>query len=357
MRSVSWWETHDRARRDSIVLLVVASTICATYLATVLAIVLAALRVGEFGPWRGIETWGHRVGPFGVAVVAVGLVAFLALTISYLSWAALASHVLRRAGARPPRPGEALHAQKLVSNFALGVGLGEPRLSIVDDPAVNALAIGRFRAPQIVLTSGALRLPSEELEALCAHTVAAVAQRTCLLAGAAAAVILDADWCTRVIWGMAGVVFVSALVGVPAEVVALAILGIALLVAATKPLVGIASTAIVRLLDRTAELTDLETVRVTNEPRPLATLMLDVVEHRTPVASTWDIAHLWFDPETTPPTSSWWFPTVRPIAGPDSPRTRAALIDRARVLVDQTGGDPHLEARLEHAARTVGTAD
>jgi hypothetical protein len=352
-RPASWWEEHDRARRDAIVLLAVASTICATYFAAVLVIVLGALRVGKVGPWRGIETWQHRVGPFGLVALAVGLVAFAALTIAFLAWLALARHVLRRARARLPRPGEAHDAQMLASNFALGVGLGEPCLSIVDDPAVNALATGRVRAPQIVLTSGALKLPPAELETLCAHTVAAVSQRATPLAGAAAAVMLDADWCTRVIWGMAGVVFLSGLIGVPTEVVAFTILGIVLLVAVTKPLVIVGSHAVVRLLDRTAELTDLETVRVTNQPRPLATLMLDVVEHRIPVRSTWDIAHLWFDPETTTRTSSWWWPSVRPIAGPDSPRTRAALIDRARVLVDLTSGDPHLRARLEDVARSV----
>lgn len=352
-RPASWWEEHDRARRDAIVLLGVASTICATYFAAVIVIVLGALRVGKFGPWRGIETWRHRVGPFWLVALAVGIVAFAALTIAFLAWSALAKHVLRRAHARLPRTGEAHDAQMLASDFALGVGLGEPRLSIVDDRAVNALATGRARAPQIVLTSGALELPPDELETLCAHSVAAVSQRAFPLAGAAAAVMLDADWCTRVIWGMAGVIFVSGLVGVPTDVVAVTILGIVLLVATTTPLVAVASHAIVRLLDRTAELTDLETVRVTNQPGALATLMLDVVEHRTPVTSTWDIAHLWFDPETKTRTSSWWWPSVRPIAGPDSPRTRAALVDRARVLVDLTSGEPHLRARLEHAARSV----
>jgi hypothetical protein len=145
-------------------------------------------------------------------------------------------------------------------------------------------------------------------------------------------------------------VFVSGVVGVPVDVVAFSVLGIVMLVAVTKPLVTVALRAAVRLLDCTAELSDLETVRVTNQPSPLAKLMLDVVEHRAPVKSTWDIAHLWFDPETATRSSQWWFPSVRPIAGPDSPRTRADLIDRARVLVALTSGDPRLTARLERVA-------
>ncbi len=354
-RSASWWETHDRAYHGAVALLIVASTICAAYLATVITVVLAALRVGEFGPWRGIETWRHRIGPLGLVALALGLVVLAGLTIASLAWARFGAHVLRRARARTPQPGEAERAQSLASTFALGLGLAEPRLSIVDDPAVNALATGRARSPQIVLTTGALALPAEELETLCAHTVAAVSQRAALLAGAAAAVILDADWCTRAIWGLAGAVFVSGVVGVPTAVVGASVLGMVVLVAVTKPLVSLASDAIVELLDRTAELTDLETVRVTNQPKLLATLMLDVIEHRTPVRSTWDIAHLWFDPETTPPNTSWWFPNVRAIAGPDCPRTRAALIDRARVLVELTPEDHDLEARLERVSRVASS--
>ena len=353
-RSVSWWTEHDRARREAVALLIVVSGICAAYLATVLAIVLVALCVGEVGPWRGIETWQHRLGALGIAGLGVVLLAICASTIASLVWAGMARHVLRRARARLPRPGEADHAQALISSFALGVGITEPRLSIVDDPAVNAFATGRLRRPQIVLTSGALALPRIELEALCAHTVTCVSERVCPLASAAAGMVLDADWCTRAIWGMAAVVFVSGLAGVPTEVVALAILGITLLVVVTKPLVAIVCRAVVRLLDRTAELNDLETVRITNQPEALAKLMLDTVEHRQPVESTWDIAHLWFDPETTARPASVWYPGLRPIAGPDSRRTRAALVDRARVLVDLADGDSHLRTRLDHAAQAVG---
>jgi hypothetical protein len=71
------------------------------------------------------------------------------------------------------------------------------------------------------------------------------------------------------------------------------------------------------------------------------------------VTTRWDIAHLWFDPETTTRAPYFWYPNVRALAGPDSPRTRADLVERARVLVDLADGDAHLRARLDRAARTV----
>jgi hypothetical protein len=350
----SWWEMHDRAKRDAAALLGLASTICAAYLAAVVVIVLAILRVGKWGPWHGIETLRHRVGPLGVVVIAIGFVAIAGAIIVCVSRLAIGAHIVRRARARAPSEQEAARTHHMISDIALGLGCTEPRLSIVDDPAVNALATGRPRDPRVVLTSGALALGDDELETLCAHTAVAVSQPAVLLAGAAAAMLLDADWCTRLIWGVAGVVFLSGLAGVPTDVVALTFLGIVALVVVTKPLVVIAYRSMVRLLDCTAELTDLETVRVTNEPRRLAVLMLDVTQHRKPVTTAWDVAHLWFDPETrTSGSASWWGPTVRAIAGPDSPRTRSALVDRARVLVGLAGPDDDLRERLARAGRAI----
>jgi hypothetical protein len=350
----SWWATHDRAKRDATALLVIASTICAAYFAAVVVIVLAILRVGKWGPWKSIETGRQHIGPLGIAAAAVVLVALAALTISFVSRLAVAAHVVRRARARVPSPEEAARVDRMISDVALGVGCAQPRLRIVEDAAVNALATGRPRDPVVILTTGALARPAEELATLCAHTVVAGSQPAGLLTGAAAAVVLDADWCTRAIWSVAALVFLSAIVGIPPDVVAVTFLGIIVLVIATKPLVVLASNAVVRLIDCTAELADLETVRVTNQPKPLAELMLDIVEHRQPVTTRWDIAHLWFDPETTAPTSGWWLPNARPLIGPDSPRTRAGLVERARVLVDLADGDHALRARLEHAERSVG---
>jgi heat shock protein HtpX len=295
----------------------------------------------------------ERVGPLGIGVLAVGFVAISAATILFVSRLAFGTHVVRRAGARPPTAEEDARTAHMISDVAVGVGCAEPRLWIVDDPAVNALATGRPTDPRVVLTSGAFDCPEHELEMLCTHTVVAGSQSAGFLAGAAAAVLLDADWCTRVIWGVAVLVFLSAMAGIPVDVVAVTFLGIIVLVLATKPLVLISSRALVRLLDCAAELADLETVRITNQPKALATLMLDIVEHREPVTTRWDIAHLWFDPETITRATSLWYPTVRALAGPDSQRTRADLVERARVLVDLADGDAQLRARLDRAARTL----
>jgi hypothetical protein len=349
----SWWETHDRVKHHAAAFLLVASTICAAYIAALVVIVLAILRVGEWGPWHGIETLRRQIGPFGIAALAIAFVALGVATIVFVSRVAFGAHVVRRAGARLPTPEEAARTEHMISDVALAIGCARPRVWIVDDPAVNALATGRPRDPRVVLTSGAFGRPDDELEMLCAHSVVAASQSAGLLTGAAAAVLLDADWCTRVIWGVAVLVFLSAMAGVPVDVAAITFLGIVVLVLVTKPLVLVSSRALVRLLDCAAELADLETVRITNQPKLLATLMLDVVEHREPVTTRWDIAHLWFDPETTTRATSWCYPSVRALVGPDSPRTRADLVQRAGVLVAFSGGDPHLRGRLDRAARMI----
>jgi hypothetical protein len=349
----SWWETHDRVEHQAAALLLVASVICAAYFGALVVIVLAILRVGEWGPWHGIETLRRQIGPFGIAALAIGFVAIGAATIMLVSHHTFGAHVVRRADARLPTPEEAARAERMISDVAIGVGCARPRLWIVDDPAVNALATGRPGDPRVVVTSGTFNRSDAELETLCAHTVVAASQPAGLLTGAAAAVLLDADWCTRVIWGVAALVFLSAMAGVPVDVVAITFLGIVVLVLVTKPLVLVSSSALVRLLDCAAELADLETVRITNQPKHLATLMLDVVEQREPVTTRWDIAHLWFDPETTTRPTSYWYPNVRALVGPDSRRTRADLVQRARVLVAMAAGDAQLQGRLDRAARAI----
>jgi len=331
-------------------LLGTVALICAAYLAVVLISVVVAIRVGELGPWRTLATWRHDLGPIGLAGVAVLLVIGAAAIIAFLAWEGLARRATRLAGARLPANGEADHALPTIENFAIGVGMPTPRVRVVDAAAPNGFGTGRPRKGTVCLTTGALALPPDELAALCEHCIASVANRTTSLSCAAADLILVADLFTKVIWGLAAFILVSSIVGVPADVVAMTTLAIVLLVAATKPLLAIADRAVRRLLASAAHLADLDTVRVTNHPSALARLLLDAAHDQQTVASRWQIAHMWFDPDTRRPRPPSNYPWSLVDDGPDvmhrsRNEARQSLIDRARVVVDLCD-DADLAARL-----------
>jgi hypothetical protein len=355
-RGFAWWGPHDLARREAVFLLAVVAMICAAYFAVVIISVGVAMRVGELGPWRTLATWQHDLGPVGLAGGAVVLLVGATAIIAFLAWAGLARRATRLAGAHLPVSDEADTAQRTIEAFAIGVGMPTSRLRVVDADAPNGFGTGRPHACTVCLTTGALVLPHDELAALCEHCVSSVATRATPLASAAADLVLFADVCTKAIWALAGFILVSSIVGVPADVVAVTTLAIVLLVVVTKPLLAIADRAILRLLDAAARLADLDTVRVTNQPSALARLLLDAAEDEQTVASRWQIAHMWFDPDTCRPRPRHGYPWSLIDDGPDmmlrrGNAARRSLIDRARVIVDLCGGDTKLTARLEELQR------
>ena len=355
-RGFSWWGPHDRARREALLLLGLVATICAAYLAVVIIAIVVAIRLGEFGPWRTFAAWQHDLGPVGLAGAAVVLLALAAALIAFLAWEGLARRATRLAGGRSPESGEAEHARRTIEAFAIGAGMPTPSLLIVDTDAPNGFAAGRPRACAVCLTTGAFALPQNELAALCEHCVASVSNRATPLACAAADLVLVAEVCTKAIWALSGFLLVSSIFGVPADVVAMTTLAIVLLVVATKPPLAIADRAILRLLDDSARLADLDTVRVTNQPRALAHLLLAEADDKQTVASRWQIAHLWFDPDTCRPKPRHGYPWSFVDDGPDvvlrrSKQARRSLIERARIIVDLCGGDAKLIAQLEKLER------
>lgn len=367
MRGFAWWAPHDRAHRAAVFLLAAVATICAAYLAAAVFAVAVAIRVGKLGPWRGLAKLQHRLGPLGLIGAAVAVVIAAAALIAFLAWEGLARRALRLSHSRPPATGEADHAERTIEAIALGVGYSTPRLRIVDDAAPNGFAAGRRRACAVCLTSGALSLPYDELDALCEHAVTSVSNRATPLACAAADLVLIANWCTKAIWAISALILVSSVVGVPADLVAMTTLAIVLLVVATKPLLALADRAIVRLLDDAARLADLDTVRVTNRPAALARLLLTTSADQQTVASRWQIAHLWFDPDTRPRPRDWRSSLPRRLQplfadssshslAPDvvmhrRTQARQSLIERARVIVDLTDGDPELREQLARLER------
>jgi hypothetical protein len=212
----------------------------------------------------------------------------------------------------------------------------------------------------VCLTTGALALPADQVRALCAQTVASVANRALPFTCAASDLVAVARWCTKVIWATMGVLLVSTLIGVPVPFAAGATLAIAFVVLVTMPLLTLADRAIPRLQERAALLADLDAVRLTNEPAPLARLLLTTAGNFRTVSTPWQIAHLWFDPDTSRPKRGTfqrgfesWIENSSEIEPGDArrnaERAQQMLLDRARVLVDQTSGDVTLRAELDRA--------
>jgi hypothetical protein len=355
-----WSGPHDRDRRTAELLLVAVATICAAYVATVVIAVVVAIHLGGLGPHHFVKAWERDLGPLGIAALGVAGVGALAAIIAVTASKSLAARVTRLAGARAPADGEAEHASTYIESFALGLGFPVPRVLVIDENTPNGFAVGRSRASAVCVTTGALRLPTDQLEALCAQTLTSLCNRALPLTCAAADLVILASWCTNAVWGTAAALITSTVIGVPVAFAATTTVAIVLLIAVTKPLLAIASRAIPKLRARSAQLADLDAVRVTNQPAGLARLLLTTAADTRRVASRWQIANLWFDADTSRPPARKlgrrllpWMAELDP-TDTGSARHRAEvvrrdLIDRARVLVDQSG-DPKLRAQLEKVA-------
>ncbi len=114
------------------------------------------------------------LGPVAAALVSV----VVAAGVAALLWLSAGAVVLRAVGGSPPSLTEVGPARlaNLVESVAVAVGVPEPALLVVDDPAPNALVTGRdpLRAT-LVVTSGLLeRLDRLALEAVVAQQLSII---------------------------------------------------------------------------------------------------------------------------------------------------------------------------------------
>lgn len=362
----AWWGPHDHARHSAELLLAGVATICAAYVAIVVGAVALGVAIDHIDSGHRHESWQHRIGLLRLAGAAVLFVAVVAALIALVAAGSLAARAVRLARARPLADGEADHARMCVENFALAVGFKTPSVFVVDDRTPNGFAAGRRRSCAVCLTTGALELPPDQLSALCAQTITSVSNRALPITCASADLVVAARWCTKLIWATPALLLTSTIVGVPIPFAAAATIATVLLVVCTMPLLALADRAIPPLRDRSAQLADLDAVRLTNQPAALARLLLAAADDYRTVSTPWQIAKLWFDPDTSRRAPGKlelglqaWFETPDD-SDPTSVRraaTRAhrVLIERARVLTDMTSGEPKLTAELERAERAGRT--
>ena len=360
----SWWDTRDEAWRRARLLFVLAGVVVAIYAAGILVVIGGTLRAADIGPWDRLDTWADDAGTIGIVLAALGLLAATALAILYIGWRGLPRATLRLSRARSPERDEARDVGNAVESFALSYGMPTPRVWVVGDSAPNGLAFGRPAAGHVCVTTGALQLPDRELDALCMYHVTALASRALAYATSAADLVLLGEWCTRLLWSVAGIVMISTIVGVAVDVAVAYVLGIVIVVVLTRPLLLLADRGLVRLIDATAELVDLETVRQSTQPESLARLLLRLLEDRRQAKTRWEIAHLWFERDVVEPddrnTLSRLIGQFMP-AGVGVPAfaarcmqgTRRGLLARAETAVDLASGDAKLRARLGRAANAT----
>lgn len=114
------------------------------------------------------------LGMLGVLVglVWLGLLVGLAVGVGVAVWADRRAEatVLRSVGARPAPESEFRRYHNLVDGLCVTSGVPKPALWVIDDPAANALAVGRTsQRAALVLTTGMLEgLPRIELEGVLA---------------------------------------------------------------------------------------------------------------------------------------------------------------------------------------------
>jgi heat shock protein HtpX len=265
--------------------LVLGAFVVASYVVTPVAVLVVVVHAGHL---RGSDA---LILTISAVAALLGATAF----IMVLAWRGLPRVLLRTTGARAPRADETARLREPLAAVALARGVAEPQIWVVDDDAPNAFAIGCAQRWHVCVTSGALRLPHDELEALCAFTVTAITCRPFAYCTAAIDVVLLAEVFVGILWVFGSLLLVSPAAGVPFAAVAVIALCQAALIAVTRLALVIADRALPQLLDDATGIVDLEAIACTEQPLPFTRLLRRVDEDGARVASSWTVAHLWFD--------------------------------------------------------------
>ncbi|MBW3557647.1 MAG: M48 family metallopeptidase [Actinobacteria bacterium] len=119
--------------------------------------------------WIGHLATGYGVLGMSAAALAAGAAASVA-------WWRSDAIVLAASHARPADVRDHARLHNLVEGLCIGAGLPKPRLFVIEDPALNAFAVGRDpRHAAVAVTTGLLdKLTRVELEAVLAHELSHV---------------------------------------------------------------------------------------------------------------------------------------------------------------------------------------
>jgi len=109
------------------------------------------------------------LAPGGAEVMALLAVAISFGGAFWYFWRGASRAVLREVQAVPLDPVHGRVAFNVVEALSIGMGRQPPTMWVTDDPVPNAVSLRSSRGRELCITTGALLLPRDELEAMCAH--------------------------------------------------------------------------------------------------------------------------------------------------------------------------------------------
>lgn len=247
---------------------------------------------------RDFPLWGWAGEVAEVLGAAVGLV--IAGTIVLYGLFGAPAKLLHEIAARPldDRRGSdldevaATRFRNVAEELSLGLGVDAPRLALIDDPAPNALSVRQWSRRTLVATTGLMRLPRDEVEAVLAHEMAHLHAHDARWITAAESSVASAHRITGLIAGLGGLVaglglYLDLIVSLIALGLLLAIVG-----GLGRVLVGRAMASIRRESD---ELADVAAILLARNPESLGNVCARLVHDRSEVAVRPERARLlWF---------------------------------------------------------------
>jgi len=322
-----WWVPHDRALRRARALFLLGAFVAASYVVAPLFVLVLVWRAGQL---RALDV-------VLVTVAAVATLAGVMTIVAMIAWRGVPRVMLRRAGARPARADEDSRVRARLAAVAIARGIAVPHTWMVDADAPNAFVMGRAERGHACFTIGALALPDDELDALCAFVVTALTCRPFAYCTSAIDVVLLVEWCTRIVWACAFALLLSAAIGVPFEVAGTITLCLAGTIALTRLALVVADRALPHLLDDATGMVDLEAIGRTERPAPFLRLLRRVDRDDERVTTSWPIAHLWFDrdEQTVPGPQRFAAPMLALRCERSGAQARTRRLARIRHLADR----------------------
>ena len=153
-----------------------------------------------------VVVWAAGVYMGYSSVGVLPIVVLIAVGGTWFSYYNSDKIVLTMTGARIVDEQSAPQLINLVQEVVIAAGLPMPQVAVVEDDAPNAFATGRDPEHAVVaFTTGILRvMDREQLQGVCAHELAHVANRDTLVAAVAAttagAIALLSDMLMRIMW-------------------------------------------------------------------------------------------------------------------------------------------------------------